>query len=64
MANILQDLDGVVCQMDNIVLFGKAHKEHDDQLTTVLIQIQAVGATLNRENCSFARRPNWSSMAM
>ena len=53
MADILQGLDGVASQMDDILVFCKTHKEHDDQLTVVLTWIQAAGATLNREKCCF-----------
>ena len=41
--------------MDDILVFGKTHKEHDDRLTAVLTRIQAAGATLNREKCSFGQ---------
>ena len=56
MANILQGMDGVVCQMDDIFVFGSTPKEHDDRLTAVLTQIQAAGVILNREKCSFGQR--------
>ena len=36
MSNILQGIDDVVCQMDDILVFGRTPKEHDDHLTTVL----------------------------
>ena len=55
MSNILQVMDGVMCQMDDILVFGRTPKEHDNRLTTVLTRIQAAGVTLNREKCSFGQ---------
>ena len=52
MSVILEGLDGVVCQMDDVVVFGSTHTEHDARLTAVLERIQAVGATLNPEKCA------------
>ena len=36
MNSILEGLDGVVCLMDNILVFGKNHKEHNSRLKNVL----------------------------
>ena len=38
--------------MDDILVFGKDHSEHDRRLTAVL---QTAGATLNPEKCEFGR---------
>ena len=53
MANILEGLHGVVCQIDVVMVFGATRKEHDDRLFAVLLQ--AAGVTLNAEKCKFAR---------
>ena len=55
MSSILQGMDGVVCQMDDILVFGRTTTEHDNRLTAVLTRIQAAGVTLNREKCSFGQ---------
>ena len=41
--------------MDDILVFGKTHKKHDDRLMAGLTRIQAAGATLNRKKCSFGQ---------
>ena len=49
MANILEGLHGVVCQIDDVMVFGATRKEHDDRLFAVLQRLQAAGVTLNAE---------------
>ena len=53
MSTILDSLAGVLCLMDDILIFGKDQKEHDTRLTTALEKIQAAGVTLNKEKCEF-----------
>ena len=36
MSEILQDLEGVVCLIDNILIYGKIQEEHDKHLTAAL----------------------------
>ena len=56
MSEILQGLDGVVCLIDDILVYGKNQEEHDTHLTAVMERIGAAGLTLNREKCEFAQR--------
>ena len=53
MSTVLDGLVGVLCLMDDILIFGKDQKEHDVRLTTVLERIQAAGVTLNKDKCEF-----------
>ena len=53
MSTILEDLEYVLCLMDNVVIFGKDQKEHDSRLTAALERIQAAGVTLNKDKCEF-----------
>ena len=53
MSNILEGLAGVLCLMDDILIFGKDQKEHDVRLTAALERIQAAGITLNKDKCEF-----------
>ena len=46
MSEILTDLPGVVCQMDDILVFGKTQDEHDKHLKAVLRQIEEANVTL------------------
>ncbi len=56
MSAILCGLDGVVCQMDDVLVFGRDQAEHDTRLTAVLKQVESAGATLNPEKCEFSRK--------
>ena len=49
MRTILDGLVGVLCLMDDILIFGKDQKEHDTRLTAALERIQAAGVTLNKD---------------
>ena len=53
MSQILDGLDGVVCQMDDVLVHGKDQAEHDQRLTAVLKRIESAGATLNPDKCVF-----------
>ena len=50
MSAVLKGLEGVVCQMDDVLVFGCTVAEHDKRLMAVLKRIEEAGATLNREN--------------
>ena len=51
MSSILEGLEGVLCLMDDVLIFGKDQKEHDSRLTAALEKIQAAGVTLNKDKC-------------
>ena len=53
MNDILQGLSGIVCHIDDVLVFGKDKEEHDARLHAALERIQAAGLTLNREKCRF-----------
>ena len=44
---LLTSLRGVLCQMDDILVFERDQAEHDSQLEAVLTRIKEAGATLN-----------------
>ena len=46
MSEILTDLPGVVCQMDDILVFGKTQDERDKHLKADLKQIEEANVTL------------------
>ena len=50
---ILEDCPGVVCLMDDIVVFGASKEEHNERLDNVLDKLSRAGITLNREKCEF-----------
>ena len=40
MSDILKGLDGVMCRMDNILIHGRNHMEHDARVQVVLFRLQ------------------------
>ena len=55
MAEILQDVEGVVCLMDDVLVHGKSQEEHDRRLMVVLQKLQDAGLTLNQKKCEFSK---------
>ena len=51
MSEILADLDGVVCLMDDVLIYGNTQQQHDERLDKVL---QECGLTLNGDKCQFS----------
>ena len=55
MSEILASLNGVLCQMDDVLIFGKDQAEHDERLEAALRRIEEAGATLNPQKCEFRK---------
>ena len=55
MAEILSDVEGAVCLMDDILVQGKSQEEHDRRLMVVLQRLQDAGLTLNEKECEFSK---------
>ena len=56
MQKILAGLEGVECQIDDILVYGDAHEQHDQRLEAVWKSMEDNGVTLNIENCKFAKK--------
>ena len=56
MSALLRDLEGVICLIDDILIYGNTQEEHDERLLAVLTRLEEAGLTLNREKCEFSRR--------
>ena len=56
MSNIVEDLEGVVCMVDDILVFAKTQEDHDRCLRAVLNRIKDAGLTLNKDKCVFNQR--------
>ena len=56
MQKILSGLEGVVCEMDDILVFGEDQKQHDRRLLAVLRRLEKAGVTLNADKCVFSVR--------
>ena len=53
MNNVLSGLPGVLCHVDDILVYGKDSAEHESRLQATLKRIQAAGITLNESKCCF-----------
>ena len=47
MSEILEGLEGILCQMDDVAIIGKDQAEPDRRLEAALKRIEEAGATLN-----------------
>ena len=54
MSQMVDDLDGVTGIVDDLLVFGKTQKEHDENLDKVLTWIHSSGLTLNKDKCVFS----------
>ena len=54
MSEILNNIPGVVCHVDNVLVFGKDQTEQNDRLHAVLQKIQTAGFTLNKDKYQFS----------
>ena len=55
MSEILHDVEGAVCLMDDILVHGKSKEEHDQRLLIVLRQLERAGIKLNEKKCVFGQ---------
>ena len=53
MYKVIGNAEGVLCHMDDILVFGKDREEHDVRLGAILNRLMEAGVTLNREKCEF-----------
>ena len=56
MNEFFNGLDGVVCQIHDILVFNQDAEQHDDRLIEVLKIIEAAGAILKWRNAHLAKR--------
>ena len=54
-SKILEGLDGVVCQMDDVLVFGRNQEEHNLRLKQVLERVKSARVTLNPTKCELNR---------
>ena len=55
MSKILSGLEGVLLLMDDVLVFGKDQKKHDEHLQAALKRIKEARATLNPAKCFFSQ---------
>jgi len=55
MKQLLSRLSGVLCLIDDILVYGSSTQEHDKRLKAVLDTIQSAGITLNQAKCELGK---------
>ena len=53
MSKILCSLPGIICHIDDILIYGRDQNEHNVRLKAALETIKNVGLTLNHDKCMF-----------
>ena len=53
MQSILEGLKGVLCHMDDVLIFGSNKDKHDKNLLAALKKLESAGVTLNPNKCEF-----------
>ena len=56
MNRILEGLEGNLCHMDDVLIYGADKAEHNSRLTAVLERLQTAEVTLNAQKCVFNKR--------
>ena len=56
MSTLQRGLEGVVCQIDDILVYGKDQREHNKRLEAVLKRLTDAEFTLNPVKCQFSQR--------
>ena len=49
-------MTGVLCHMNDVLIFGSTQEEHDTRLHKVLQKLQSHGVTLNRQKREFSKQ--------
>ena len=55
MSSILDFIPEVLCNMDDILVFGKNQEVHDQRLLRVLERLKEAGVTLSEQKCEFSK---------
>ena len=55
MSEVLHDLEGTRCMIDDTIIYGRDQEEHDARLEAALERIKSAGLTFNREKCEFSQ---------
>ena len=55
MSDILAGLPGVLCMIDDTLIYSRTQEEHDAHLQSALQRLQDTGMTLNVDKCQFSK---------
>ncbi len=53
---VTDGLEGTVCHIDDVLVWGRTEEEHDSRLHAVLEKMQKAGITLNVKKCELSKR--------
>ena len=56
MSWLLEGLPGVLCLMDDVVVFGANKEQHEARLMEALQRIKDASVTLNPQKCEFRKK--------
>ena len=56
MNQVLEGLPGVLCLIDDTLIYGKDQSEHDARLLAALRRLEEAGVTLNTNKCAFRQK--------
>uniref|UniRef100_A0A8C7X167 ribonuclease H n=1 Tax=Oryzias sinensis TaxID=183150 RepID=A0A8C7X167_9TELE len=56
MSEVINSLEGVVCHMDDVLVWGRTQEEHDTRLHVVLKRLQEASISLNVEKCELSKQ--------
>ena len=56
MSQLLEGVEGAICQIDDILVYGATESDHDKTLKRVMDIIAKAGITLNEDKCQFAKK--------
>eukprot|EP00117_Sycon_ciliatum_P036471 scpid23188/ scgid27451/ Retrovirus-related Pol polyprotein from transposon opus; Protease; Reverse transcriptase; Endonuclease len=56
MSDLLSDLPGTICMIDDVLTFGDDEHEEEKNLHAVLQRLSSAGITLNPDKCAFQQR--------
>ena len=52
---VIEGLEGVVCHIDDLLVWGRDQDEHDTRLHAVLQRVEKAGITLNVKKCELSK---------
>ena len=55
MGKLVEGLEGAVCLIDDVLVFGDDQEQHDARLEKVLKRVESAGVTLNPDKCEFSK---------
>jgi len=55
MSSMLEGLEGVICLIDDVLIYGSTIEEHNERLEKVLKNLNEGGVTLNEQKCEFLK---------